>query len=768
MVCFGMHAKAQQLILNPEFRTLKFDSNNNNAQECRFHYNDSEFNALNYNSHIKAFTFGEKGYDWALFYFGFRSLPSYVYLSLGTINMFPFLDTLINPNIFSVMKIPHGYGFPSSYPYQASLPAGLNSAIGRISMDLAQKTIPNTLYFLRFYASIYHRVITSSPAPYYFPGIFSSSSSLRIGLSSVDSLFGNQILTVIPPIVNSCVTYSTPQKYTTIFKATDSANYLTLMGDYDTSVFTIYQFRSFALYPALMLGKHNAYMCVGDSLKLISSIHGNKYDWTPPTGIACMVDSVPYYMANDTGWYVNYIYRTDSVLVDSIHVMYKQIIINTTKDTLICQGTSTVLRSANTLIGNKYLWSTADTVSLIHVNNSGVFWVATTNNSNCTKVDSFNVQVQPKTPLPLPSDTLFCKAGNYLLNAYNNAYNKYLWNTLDTTPSIIITNAGKYFVTASNNICKITDTITIQILNFPQLKINDTSFCSGGSIVLNASNVNYTKYLWSTNDTTSYITVHDSGTYIITASNSVCKTIDTIHVSIYSNPALHLVQDTVLCEGNILTINAKNSSYNTYLWNTGEITPQIKVTQSGKYIVTASIGICKIKDSTTLKLYSLPHLNLPKDTIVCLSQLGAVILNAGKFKTYYWYPTGERSQTIAAVNPEIYMVVVTDSNNCIGSDTTLIDDNCPYQLYMPNAFTPTNDLLNESFKGYGMGIAQFEMHIYNRWGEELFSTTDINKGWDGTFKNNTCMADSYVWQVTYRLKNESTLRTDKGTVTLLK
>lgn len=440
-------------------------------------------------------------------------------------------------------------------------------------------------------------------------------------------------------------------------------------------------------------------------------------------------------------------------------------------DTIICQGASLTLNA--TKANSTYLWQNNSTDSIFTVTQAGTYWVSVTNICG-TKTDTINITTVTPTPLNL-SDTIFCNAGNYVLNAYNNAYNKYLWNTSDTTPSITITNAGRYIVTASNATCKVTDTVNVQIFNFPQLKITDTSFCTGGSIILNAGNINYTKYLWNLptgqagiKDTNSFITVKDSGNYIVTASNGACSTTDTAHVSIVNLPPINLVHDTTICDGNTLTLNASNVKYTNYLWNTGATTPQISIVSAGKYSVTASNGTCTIKDSTTVKLYPLPHLNLPKDTIVCLSQLGAVILNAGKFKTYYWYPTGEHTQIIAAVNPEIYMVVVTDSNNCIGSDTTLVDDNCPYQLYMPNVFTPTSDLLNETFKGYGMGIAQFEMHIYNRWGEELFSTTDINKGWDGTFKNNTCMADSYVWQVTYRLKNESTLRTDKGTVTLLK
>ena len=94
--------------------------------------------------------------------------------------------------------------------------------------------------------------------------------------------------------------------------------------------------------------------------------------------------------------------------------------------------------------------------------------------------------------------------------------------------------------------------------------------------------------------------------------------------------------------------------------------------------------------------------------------------------------------------------------------------NCNYHLYMPNAFSPNNDSLNDIFTGYGTGIIEFEMHIYNRLYIEVFSTNDINIGWDGTFKNNPCMIDTYFWTVTYHLKNETFNRTDKGMVTLLK
>jgi len=767
ILTFATSSKAQQLIINPEFR-LNYDTNSFYPfTKCSESNIDSVFNKNNCKSSIKAFTFGEKGYYYNLYSFGFhtnkKDTINYTINALANWD-----DTLIYPNIFSIMKTPHGYAYPSGYQYP--LPQGLNSAIGRISMELTQKTIPNAYYFLRFYASIYPTVIPYYSSPLgYFPGIFCSSSSLIIGLTSVDSLFGNQILNVTPPIVSAtCVTFTTPQKYTNVFTANDSSGYLTLMGDYDTAVFAIYQFRSFVMYPALLLGKRNVHICYGDSIKITSSIKGSKYDWTPPSSIASMVDTVTYYLAKDTGWYVNFIYRTDSVLVDSIHVLYNSVIINTTNDTAFCQGANIVLKSTSKLTGNKYLWNSGDTTSLIQVNNSGNFWVMTTINSICTKVDSFNVQLQNKVPLPLSSDTIFCKVGNYTLNAYNNSYNKYLWNTNDTTSSITISNSGNYFVTASNNICKTTDSINVQIINLPAIKIKDTSFCIGSSLLLDATNNSYKKYLWNTSDTTSSIKIFKQGLYIISASNNICFVVDSINVLTYSPKPLYLTKDTALCQGNILSIDAKNIAYNNYQWNTGEATSKINITQPGKYIVTATNGICTIEDSINVKTNSLPQLHLTKDTVICFDDIQKVVLDAGKFKSYYWYPTGETSETIYATVAEQYVVIVTDTNNCINKDTTLVEEKCGTKMYIPNAFTPNGDGINDIFYAYSRSSQSFEMKIYNRWGEQIFSTTDILKGWDGTFQNIPCISDTYVWQINYTLKGATSSQTASGNVQLLK
>jgi len=68
-------------------------------------------------------------------------------------------------------------------------------------------------------------------------------------------------------------------------------------------------------------------------------------------------------------------------------------------------------------------------------------------------------------------------------------------------------------------------------------------------------------------------------------------------------------------------------------------------------------------------------------------------------------------------------------------------------LYIPNAFTPNGDGLNDTFGGVGVGIIEYSMAIYNRWGNLLFTSKDVNSKWDGTFMNSPVQQDVYTYQI---------------------
>ncbi|MEO8150726.1 MAG: CotH kinase family protein [Bacteroidia bacterium] len=89
------------------------------------------------------------------------------------------------------------------------------------------------------------------------------------------------------------------------------------------------------------------------------------------------------------------------------------------------------------------------------------------------------------------------------------------------------------------------------------------------------------------------------------------------------------------------------------------------------------------------------------------------------------------------------------------------------EYLIPSAFSPNGDLNNDLYQVYGTNITSMELHIYNRWGQEVFSTTDKNKGWDGTYKGEKLNTDVFAYHIKLLFTNGETVA-KKGTITLMR
>ena len=72
-----------------------------------------------------------------------------------------------------------------------------------------------------------------------------------------------------------------------------------------------------------------------------------------------------------------------------------------------------------------------------------------------------------------------------------------------------------------------------------------------------------------------------------------------------------------------------------------------------------------------------------------------------------------------------------------------------FAVYIPNAFTPNNDGVNDYFMALGLGIKEFDMFVYDRWGLRTFYSSDIKKGWDGKMQGSDtpCQMDVYIYKI---------------------
>jgi gliding motility-associated-like protein len=108
---------------------------------------------------------------------------------------------------------------------------------------------------------------------------------------------------------------------------------------------------------------------------------------------------------------------------------------------------------------------------------------------------------------------------------------------------------------------------------------------------------------------------------------------------------------------------------------------------------------------------------------------------------------------------------LVDNNGCVGKDTVFVDSSCPF--FIPTAFTPNGDGINDEYKIITNGATAFRMAIYNRWGERIFITKDGSKGWDGTFEGKPEEMGTYIYELQVVFDN-GVSRVSKGNITLIR
>jgi gliding motility-associated-like protein len=240
---------------------------------------------------------------------------------------------------------------------------------------------------------------------------------------------------------------------------------------------------------------------------------------------------------------------------------------------------------------------------------------------------------------------------------------------------------------------------------------------------------------------------------------------DTITRRIWiAGAAAFLGIDTSSCDILSLVLGVDEVAGANYIWNTGAVTSKITTTSNGLYWLEMEQNGCKLRDSITVSTKPKPTVSVGNDTSICPNK--PVVLSAGNITadTYLWN-TGEASRTILVAKAGKYHVTVTEKG-CIASDTVLVvPGDC--DIFIPNAFTPNKDGKNDEFGVLGnMIVTNFLFQVYNRYGQVVFSTTNISGKWDGTYKGKAVANGAYPWSITY-INGKGFTKWLKGTVLIV-
>lgn len=413
---------------------------------------------------------------------------------------------------------------------------------------------------------------------------------------------------------------------------------------------------------------------------------------------------------------------------------------------------------------------------------------------NSPIITNTTINSYPQSPLPLIiNDTTICNSSVLTLNIsspgntinWYDSSNSLLFSGNIYNFGIVTTNMTLYTEVFNINGCSSpTQIVNINVLPYvasPLLSVDDT-ICYTQTLSLNASSVVGWNYNWTgpsgfisslQDPIIDSLSQNNSGIYNLYISNTQCVS-DTaqVYIQIDTLPILIVTNNPYICLGDSAVLHATGNVQH-ILWSTGEIGQFIYVSppETTLYSVDAS-NTCGNSTNNILVTINMLPTAIANDAILFLGENPQLHAEGGIY--YSWFPDYGLSCTdcsdpiVSITEDQSYFVIVTDENGC--SDTTSMvvkvkeDVNT---IYIPNAFSPNNDGLNDEFKVIGNDIKDVDMIIYARSGDKIFESKNMNVGWNGYYNGKLMSPLVYVYTINVTMKNGDEKKL-KGTITLVK
>jgi gliding motility-associated-like protein len=353
-----------------------------------------------------------------------------------------------------------------------------------------------------------------------------------------------------------------------------------------------------------------------------------------------------------------------------------------------------------------------------------------------------------------------CSGGTFTLPTTSNNSITGVW-----APAINNTATTTYTFTPTAGQCANTTTMMVMVVSQPGIPIVSTpvTFCQFSNSQSLTATGNYPLNWYTTllggvgssNAPIPITTTTGTFNYYVSQINESCEGPRTlITVEIKPKPVLGSDKELKICVGSTANLtNQYNTSGLTTQWyfNSIPVLNPSSVNQGGMYQleVMNSFG-CKDTAKVMLGNYPVVSVNAGPDGNTI--QMTPYQLNGSGGIFYQWSPSGvlnnaNISNPIAMINNDTrFELFVRDENGCVGYDTVWIRVFSGGDIYLPNAFTPNDDGLNDLFRPQLIGNIRIDNFIiYNRYGEKIFETTETNKGWDGKYKGVRQQTGSYVY-----------------------
>lgn len=412
----------------------------------------------------------------------------------------------------------------------------------------------------------------------------------------------------------------------------------------------------------------------------------------------------------------------------------------------------------------------------------------------CTFSDVINITFGSNTTVSAPASSTVCPGSTVPASAFTSSTSGATFAWTSSNPFIGLPASGSgntpAFTAVNNNntpvqtVISVTPTAagcpgipatyTITVAPAPAVSTSGTSVCAGQSTTLTATGLPAGgNYSWTPGgQSASTVTVSPSSTTAYTVSYLLngCAATAVAEVTVRPAPALSL-NSLSLCGGQSGTLTASPSvSGGAFQWQPGgETTSSIVVSQTAasSYTVQYTLAGCLASATASVQWFPQPAVSLSASGQT-ITPSEHVIITATGGGTYVW-STGATSSAID-VNPQrttTYCATVTTSGGC--SDMACLDIVVlnASSLEIPNVFSPNGDGVNDVFRMRSENITSYSLNVFNRWGESVFKTDDVSKGWDGS-SNGKVMPDGTYFFLLEAKGADDVIYQEKGYVTLVR
>ncbi len=431
-------------------------------------------------------------------------------------------------------------------------------------------------------------------------------------------------------------------------------------------------------------------------------------------------------------------------------------------DQILCDGESIILDATNEAA--QYDWNSGQITPTIQVTQSGTYLVNVSNACG-TANDVVLIEFISEPSFDFAPIEELCTGETLLLDATSDNAT-YIWSTNETSSSINVTSNGQYSVTATNQCGELIDQTDVNYTDLPQVDLGPDQFlCQGESIQLVADFPGAT-VTWQDGSNDPTLQVSATGVYSVVVSNSCGQAIDDINVTYIDTPNFELGPEQFPCDGEVITLTASGDNA-TFNWSNGQSTPSINVTSTGLYTVTAENQCGNFTDEVQVNFSADVNVDFGPSKYLC----DPIILRAADnydFADYTWQD-GSKGQEFVVTQAGTYWLEL--SSDCkMARDTVDVFDCEECNVYFPNIFSPNSDGMNDEFIISTPCIFdKYDLVIYDRWGNLVFQSDDVNSSWNGKMKDSYLTPGVYPYFLDYELTLNGIREERKktGTITLL-